>query len=636
MRAALANRGPDAQHLATFDAAGGRLADDALAAVGLVHTRLSIIDPRPDADQPMGTDDGALWICYNGEVYGWRDDARQLADRGVRFRTRSDTEFILRGYEAWGIEDLLPRLRGMFAFAIVDFRTRRVHVVRDRLGLKPIVYAHRDGAFAFGSTVRSVLPWLPRGERGLSPEAIDAYLAHRYVPAPRTIFANIARLPNAHRLEYELDTGRLSEHRYWSPRPAAAQSCGALLDEAIELRLVADRPLGLFLSGGIDSGTIACRLAATGHAGLHSFSAAFPGSALDESAEAAATAEALRLPNERIVVPTTIRDDFARIVAALDEPFADPSSFPTWYLARATERHVKVVLGGDGGDELFGGYKRVAKHLRNGWRGALRMPLPVLPDARPKGWRKIAGELALDWESAYALRFSGLTPNQRRFLQPSLASLPAHYWRAPDLAPATPQDRLLRWDFANYLPEYVLRKADLCTMAHGLELRAPLLDHRFVEAVLALPAARALHDAAEAVSRHAGARAGTIGRVCPEEARLQPAARRLVEGRLEGPPAGGRAVARAPHRRPARRCARASDDRRVCDDARACRADPVARHSRRKPAAIGGGSGGWRVAVRRCGSPAWRWRSSAGDGRAAGRRCRGAFWCCIGCCSATR
>jgi asparagine synthase (glutamine-hydrolysing) len=253
---------------------------------------------------------------------------------------------------------------------------------------------------------------------------------------------------------------------------------------------VADRPLGLFLSGGIDSGAIACRLAATGHAGLRSFSAAFPGSPLDESAEALATAEALGMPNERIVVPTTIADDFDRIVASLDEPFADPSSFPTWYLARDTERKVKVVLGGDGGDELFAGYKRIAKHLRNAWRGALRVPLPALPDVRPKGWRKVAGELALDWESAYALRFSGLTPNQRRYLQPDAQALPAHYWRAPDLDPATPHDRLLRWDFANYLPEYVLRKADLCTMAHGLELRAPLLDHRFVEAVLALPAAQ--------------------------------------------------------------------------------------------------------------------------------------------------
>lgn len=488
MMRALRHRGPDAQQFAAFDAAGARVPDDALAPHGLVHARLSIIDPRPVADQPMGTDDGALWICYNGEVYGWQGDAQELKARGPRFRTWSDTEFILRGYEAWGIDGLLPRLRGMFAFALVDFRTRRVHVVRDRMGLKPIVYAHRDGAFAFGSLVRSVLPWLPRADRNFSAEAIDAYLAHRYVPAPRTIFTHIARLPNGHRLEYDLDAGRLSQHRYWSPRSMPGQDAARVLDHAIELRLVADRPLGLFLSGGIDSGTIACRLAATGHTGLHSFSAAFPGTKFDESEEAAATARALGLPNERIEVPTAIRDDFAGIVAALDEPFADPSSFPTWYLARDTERHVKVVLGGDGGDELFAGYKRIGRHLRNRWRGALRLPLPALPDWRSKGWRKVAGELALDWESAYALRFSGLTPNQRRYVQPQAVNVPAHYWRAPDLEPATPQDRLLRWDFANYLPEYVLRKADLCTMAHGLELRAPLLDHRFVEAVLALPA----------------------------------------------------------------------------------------------------------------------------------------------------
>jgi asparagine synthase (glutamine-hydrolysing) len=450
---------------------------------------LSIIDPRPVADQPMQSDDGQLWICYNGEVYGWKSDARELESQGVRFATWCDTEFILRGFEAWGIEGLLPRLRGMFAFAIVDFRAGRVHVVRDRLGLKPIVYAHGDDGFAFGSTIRSVLPWLARDKRGFSEDAIDAYLAHRYVPAPRTIFAHIARLPNAHRLEYDLGSGRLTTHRYWSPRPSAAPDYGALLDEAIELRLVADRPLGLFLSGGIDSGTIACRLAATGHRQLRSFSAAFPGSMLDESEDAAATARALGLANERIVVPTSIRDDFEEIIATLDEPFADPSSFPTWYLARATERHVKVVLGGDGGDELFAGYKRVAKHLRNAWRESLRVPFEVLPDVHPKGWRKAAGELAVDWESAYALRFSGLTPNQRRFLQPARNALPTHYWRAPDFAGASRVDRLMRWDFANYLPEYVLRKADLATMAHGLELRAPLLDHRFVDAVLALPEA---------------------------------------------------------------------------------------------------------------------------------------------------
>ena len=488
MQDALRTRGPDARHIVAF-ADDGSVADAARPArTGLVHTRLSIIDPRPLADQPMGSDDSALWLCYNGEVYGWEDEARALEARGARFRTRSDTEFILRAYEAYGIDGLLARLRGMFAFALVDFRTRRVHLVRDRLGLKPLVYAHIGSSLAFGSTVRSVLPWLPPECRDFAPDAIDAYLAHRYIPAPRTVFTHIARLPNGHRLEYRLDTGELAQLRYWTPEAPRDADCAALLDEAIELRLVADRPLGLFLSGGIDSTTIATRLAATGHSGMRAFCAAFPGSPYDESAAAHATARALGLRSEDVVMPGAIRDEFATVVAALDEPFADPSAFPTWYLARGAAAAVKVVLGGDGGDELFGGYKRIAKHLRNGWRGRLRLPLPALPDPKPKGWRKIVGELALDWESAYALRFSGLTPNQRRFLQPYIRDLPAHYWRAPDFPAHSDAERLLRWDFANYLPEYVLRKADLCTMAHGLELRAPLLDHRFVEAIVALPA----------------------------------------------------------------------------------------------------------------------------------------------------
>ncbi|MFO1311956.1 MAG: asparagine synthase (glutamine-hydrolyzing) [Burkholderiales bacterium] len=486
---ALRRRGPDAQHVAAFDREGRALPDGAEAAIALVHARLSIVDPRPEADQPMRNGDGSVWIVYNGEVYGWRDHARELESQGVRFATHSDTEFILRGYEAWGMEALLPRLRGMFAFAIVDLGRKRVHLARDRMGLKPLVYAHDDNGFAFGSIVRSVLPWLPPDRRAFAPDAIDAYLAHRYVPAPRTIFENIRRLPNAHRMELDLATNALRVERYWTPTPAPADDPGGLLDEAIEMRLVADRPLGLFLSGGVDSGAIACRLAATGHRGLRSFSAAFPGSSFDESGDAASTARALGLPNERIVVPTSVRDDFAEIVETLDEPFADPSSFPTWYLARETERHVKVVLGGDGGDELFAGYKRTAMHLRNRWRDGLRVPVPMLPDVRPKGLRKALSELAMDWESAYTLRFSGLTPNQRIFLQPARATWSVHYWRTPDFEASEPHDRLLRWDFANYLPEYVLRKADLTTMAHGLELRAPLLDHRFVGAILALPPA---------------------------------------------------------------------------------------------------------------------------------------------------
>ena len=249
----LRTRGPDAQHIVAFDAFGG-IADAALPAqAALVHARLSIIDPRPVSDQPMASDDGKVWICYNGEVYGWQDEARVLEARGAKFRTRSDTEFILRAYEAYGIEGTLARLRGMFAFALVDFRTRRVHLVRDRLGLKPLVYAHVGPSLAFGSTVRSVLPWLPAGRRRFSAEAIDAYLAHRYIPAPRTVFADIARLPNAHRIEYGLDSGDVAQFRYWTPDTPRDSDCGALLDESIALRLVGVPAHGGVLSGGVAS-----------------------------------------------------------------------------------------------------------------------------------------------------------------------------------------------------------------------------------------------------------------------------------------------------------------------------------------------------------------------------------------------
>ena len=260
----------------------------------------------------------------------------------------------------------------------------------------------------------------------------------------------------------------------------------SLTDAAIRMRTVADRPLGLFLSSGVDSSAIACRLAAMGFNRLQSFTAAFPDTPFDESVLARAAADRLGFPNLAVTIPTRIGDDFARLVADLDEPFADPSSVPTWYLARETTRHVKVVLGGDGGDELFGGYKRYAKHLRTRWRRGLVLPgLPAPADIGGSGWQRVREELRLDWRAAYALRFSGFTPGERAFFAPEAAP-PAHYWRMPDGA-ATTLTTLLEIDRLNYLPDYILRKADLCTMAHGLEMRAPLLDHRFVGAVVALP-----------------------------------------------------------------------------------------------------------------------------------------------------
>jgi len=487
MLAALRRRGPDAEHVVAWNAQGQRL--DANPEVALIHTRLAIMDPRPEADQPFSNDDGSVWICYNGEVYDWQQHADELRRQGVQFKTHADTEFILRGYEAWGLEGLLPRLRGMFAFAILDWNKREVFLVRDRMGLKPLIYTTANGGLAFGSLVRAVLPAMPKDQREFSSESIDAYLAHRYIPAPRTIFQHINRLENAHYLHYRLDTQQLTKHCYWTAEPKSAD-WKQELDTAIRIRTVADRPLGVFLSGGIDSSTIACRLKAQGFDQLQTFSASFPGSMLDESSVARQIAQTLELPNQEIPVPLTIANDFEQIIADLDEPFADPSSFPTWYLSQATTQHVKVVLGGDGGDELLAGYKRIGKHLRTSWRRLLRLPLPRLNDMVGKGWRKLVEELRLNWLEAYCLRFSGMTPGQRAFLQPVLRNPQVTYWRYPSidrLNKLSPIKQLLAIDADNYLPEYILRKADLCTMAHGLELRAPLLDHRWVECVMALP-----------------------------------------------------------------------------------------------------------------------------------------------------
>jgi asparagine synthase (glutamine-hydrolysing) len=484
MLSALRQRGPDAERVQAWDA---ELRPASLPAPNaLLNTRLAIIDPRPEADPPIANDAGDIWIAYNGEVYDWGADARTLTNAGFHFRTRSDTEFILRAYEHWGI-DFVSRLRGMFAIAICDLRRRALYVIRDRFGEKPIVYAHRKDGFAFASTVRALLPWLPPSARMFSPSGIDAYLAHRTIPAPRTVFAGIARLPPAHYLRYDLASGELSSAEYWRPAPERTPWL-SVFDDAVRMRTVADRPLGLFLSSGVDSSAVACRLAAMKFKSLQTFTAAFTGTSFDESADAARTARTLGLANHAVPMDIRITDDFERIIADLDEPFADPSCFPTWYLSREATREVKVVLGGDGGDELFAGYKRYAKHIRTRWRRNIRWRDARAPSGISGGaWQRLIEELRLDWASAYVLRFSGFTPRERLFLAPH-DEMMAHYWRMPTGASGATLTTLLEIDRLNYLPDYILRKADLCTMAHGLEMRAPFLDHHFAASVQGMPA----------------------------------------------------------------------------------------------------------------------------------------------------
>ncbi|OWY37423.1 asparagine synthase (glutamine-hydrolyzing) [Xenophilus sp. AP218F] len=489
MLAELGRRGPDASNQLLLDPALTPLAAGP-AHNALLHARLSIIDPRPTANQPMSDAAGQVWICYNGEVYDWEADKAELEAAGATFRTHSDTEFILNGYLAWGIDGLLARLRGMFAFAILDTRSGKAHLARDRMGEKPLVYSLLDGNFAFGSLVRAVLPFLPRDQRGFSPEGVDAFLAHRYIPSPGTIFQRMNRLENGYCLEFDLHTRQLKKRRYWQPEAESGDWLQEL-DRAVAMRTVADRPLGVLLSGGIDSTAIASRLASQNLTRFSSFTAAFPGSSLDESDDAADSARRMGLDNIKIAMPDNLAADFDRIVADLDQPFADPSSFPTWYLAREVTRHVKVVLVGDGGDELLAGYKRVGKHLRTRWRRRLQLPLAIKPALDGKQG-KLCAELSMSWLDAYSLRFSGLTPGQRLFLQGGKPLRRICYWRAPDdIGPDAANGKpglrdLQAVDFANYLPDYILQKSDLCTMAHGLEGRAPLLDHRFYQRLLAL------------------------------------------------------------------------------------------------------------------------------------------------------
>ena len=487
---ALQPRGPDAQAHSGFDAQGNP-SEDPHAPGRLIHTRLAIRELTPAGAQPMSSADKQVWLVYNGEVYDWAQYESELAAAGHPMQSRSDTEFILKGYQAWGLEKLLPRLRGMFAFALLDRQEQAVYLVRDRLGIKPLLYFHQDGELAFGSLLRSILPYLDKTERGISPHAIDAYLAHRYIPAPATILSRVTRLPAAHFARFDLNSSELEVQRYWQPDPSSERDDFAtLIRQSIELRRVSDRPLGLFLSGGIDSSVIASCLEEGGNEHITAFTAAFPDTDFDESKQAARIAELLHMEQHIIPVRPDPGADFEQFIEHMDEPFADPSALPLWSLARETVTHAPVVLGGDGGDELLAGYKRYHKHKGKHWRGGLTLPRLFTPksDQLPGKKAKILDETQMTWTEAYSLRFSGMAPSLRRWLQPGLKDMPKVHWQMPAALPKDPLLAMLEIDRLNYLPEYILRKSDLCTASHGLEARVPLLDHKLYSRTLALPA----------------------------------------------------------------------------------------------------------------------------------------------------
>ncbi|HEX3558977.1 MAG TPA: asparagine synthase (glutamine-hydrolyzing) [Pyrinomonadaceae bacterium] len=496
----IAHRGPDDQGtLVTRDG------------VALGMRRLSIID-LAGGHQPLSGCDGSATIVFNGEVYNFRELRRDLEARGHRFGTHSDTEAIVHAFEEYG-ERCVDHLRGMFAFAIWDERARRLFVARDRAGKKPLYYTVTPrGTFVFGSELKSLLEHEEVG-RETNAEALDAYLTLGYVPEPLSIFRDVHKLPPGHHLTFA--DGRVTVKSYWDFRyepveevrraEEYVEELRGLLDEAVRLRLIADVPLGAFLSGGVDSSTVVGLMARHTNRPVKTFSIGFHEDSYNELKYARVAAERFGTEHTEFIVTPDICDIVDELVWHFDEPFADSSAIPTYMVSKLAREHVKVVLSGDGGDELFAGYTRyVTDTRRSGFarlprflRQGVMRPLSVRLPHGARG-RNYLHNVALDPVERYLDSVSVFTKLKRLSLytedfrqQLSADDLAARRFHdyAANARTGEALDRLLYIDSKTYLPGDILTKVDRMSMAASLEARVPLLDHKLIEFVTRIPAA---------------------------------------------------------------------------------------------------------------------------------------------------
>ncbi len=486
--------------------------------VGLGHLRLSIIDLAGGA-QPMASEEGDIVVTFNGEIYNFAELRAELEERGHRFRTHSDTEVILHGWRQWG-EACVERFVGMFAFALFDRSRQALWLVRDRMGVKPLHYARlSDGSIAFASELKGLLAHpLIRGEPDLT--AVEDYLAYGYVPDDTSIVSGVRKLGAGESLLAVRGKPLPQPRRYWdvsfadrsTASPAALEEeCRELLRAAVRARMVADVPLGAFLSGGVDSSSVVAMMAEASSGAVRTCTIGFDDQSLDETAHADLIARRFATDHRtRIVSP----DDYPLIdtlVAHFDEPFADASALPTYRVCELAREQVTVALSGDGADEAFAGYRRhLFQHREEGIRAllpaAIRRPLlgtlgALYPKAdwapRPLRAKSTLLGLAQDGDEAYAASVA-VTPAaiRRRLWTPRTQSaLAGHraedrYIRAMRTAPARdPIDRAQYADIRIWLPGDILTKTDRMSMAVSLEAREPLLDHRLVEFAARLPVA---------------------------------------------------------------------------------------------------------------------------------------------------
>jgi len=542
---ALRHRGPD----------GSGAWCDAHCALG--HRRLSIIDLTDAARQPLSNEAGDVWLSFNGEIYNHRDLRKTLERLGHRFRSATDAEVVVHGYEEWGTASL-ARLRGMFAFGLWDQRRQRLWAARDRIGKKPFFYAPHAGFLVFASEVRSLLAF-PGLRREVDFEAIDHYLSWGYVPAPFTAFRGIRKLPPAHALVVEAggDALVIREEPYWSAptagnarlaESAATEALRQTLDDAVRLRMQSDVPLGAFLSGGVDSAVVVALMARHSPGPVKTFTIGFGDPVYDERDAARRVSQRWGTDHTEFVVEPDALAVLPTLVRHFGEPFADSSAVPTYYVAKATRASVTVALSGDGGDENFAGYERyraqrlAARFDRIGplkpiARLAAR-PLRSAPSRSPayRAARFLAG-IGADPVARYGAWVGGSTghlslADKRALCTPEFAAslgCPASEW-LQSLFRSTghldPINQLIAVDFASYLPYDLLVKADITSMANGLEVRAPFLDQEVIELAARLPGQLKLH--------------GTTGKFLVKRAfaDLIPAGNRALPKRGFGAPVG--------------------------------------------------------------------------------------------------
>ncbi|MGB3726073.1 MAG: asparagine synthase (glutamine-hydrolyzing) [Glaciecola sp.] len=503
---AIAHRGPDAH---------GEYLDET---VGLCHRRLSILDLSPAGNQPMFSDDENIVIVFNGEIYNFLDLKQDLEAEGVRFKSGTDTEVIIRLYEKYGVE-CLPFLNGMFAFALWDKRAQKLFIARDRLGKKPLYYYKHNGQFSFASEIKALLA-LPNINKDIRLDAVHDFFAYQYIPDPKSIFTHVHKLPPAHYMT--IVNGDIDIQEYWrlsfannhenakteQEQQNAISHVRELIKQTTKRRMISDVPLGAFLSGGVDSSGVVATMAGLSKKAIKTCTIAFDNKKFNEAEFAKSVAQQYQTEHHEFLVHQNVADTLHTIVGYFDEPFADPSLVPTYFVSELARKEVTVAIAGDGGDEVFGGYEKyhtdfVENRLRSKFPKVIREQIfPVLASLCGKininacqRAKNLLNSLSLSPEMGFYVTNSFMSDEQWKSLarpevkqvlgdyHPSSYTL-QHYHQAdgPDHF-----SKVLYTDMKTYLTGGILVKVDRMSMAHSLEVRAPILDTQVIEYAASLP-----------------------------------------------------------------------------------------------------------------------------------------------------